>query len=304
MGCSQLALRQRLALISVPLLLGLLFFNEMFTDSSFKILQFHNFFSPPKEAPTAYLSISRASSDNSSVLSWISAPRHAIKSDRQIAPGQISLADCNVLYEGTKATEASILEIGAYQGRSASCIASALRDSGKKRVFDSVDFHISSKAEYFATFGPGTGANLSIEHMEKWWVRSVAARDFAYIVEQGGTEKAMKANLAKLGLTSYVHIVKGNFKDVRVPPGGYSLIYGDHLHDVTEIRSNFPGTLAMASPNAFLLLHDCIPGNSKEKVRGENLREVERILAENTKSNYVVKTVEGFVVIALNTKGE
>ena len=214
-----------------------------------------------------------------------------------LPPGQIRPRDCETLYNAGLVMPGPFLEIGAFIGRSAYCIALGIKDSKKKKSFYSIDLHIDSKAAYYEFFGDPLGANLTVPHMDEWWASGLSGKKMGYswYVEHGGTEVFMRHNLKKAGLLSYVQIIKGDFT-VMAPRLKFDLVYADHLHDKHEIAKNLPFTLELLAPGGTIVMDDIVK-NSKESFPGENRQMVHAhstgVLARKDIGHFYAQTLSG-----------
>jgi len=157
--------------------------------------------------------------------------------------GWFSKGQVNILYQLAMATPGPILEIGPWIGRSTSVICHALSRRTEKVDFHTVDYGISSEAEWRELYGidlrEKENFNLYLPHIE----------------QPGGSIESLKRNIKQQGFEHLVQIHKGDFHKV-CPPGNFSLIFCDATHDIDEIDKNCPALMSRLSPGGRIAFDD------------------------------------------------
>jgi hypothetical protein len=74
------------------------------------------------------------------------------------------------------------------------------------------------------------------------------------ISSPGGSERVLRGNIERCGLSHIVQIHYGDFRDAEPVVSGF--VFCDALHDLNEIASNAPSLLRFLRPTSVLACHD------------------------------------------------
>ena len=159
-------------------------------------------------------------------------------------PGWFFKSECRFLYLLTLVTDGPILEIGHFLGRSTSNICQALRDSGKKRLFDSYDLGFTTSEEYKKFYCSVHKQDITVPQEYE---------DFVYNKNTTTTKLARK-NLNKYGLAKYVNLVSGNF--IKFNKNKYDFILCDAMHEPNELLHNLRYIVRDSNKKCIWLFHD------------------------------------------------
>lgn len=171
--------------------------------------------------------------------------------------GWFSKYQVNILYQLVTKTSGAILEIGPWIGRSTTVVCEALRRQGLNRKFVTVDYGISSEAEWESKFG------------DKVTNKPDPERYLKHINQPEGTLTSLKRNLEERGFSDLVEVRKGDFLSETFETK-FSLIFCDATHSISEIERNVPRLLENLAPGGILACDD---------IRDERM--IEAILAQS-----------------------
>jgi predicted O-methyltransferase YrrM len=170
--------------------------------------------------------------------------------------GWLNPAEMQLLYTLARRGEGPILEVGPWVGRSTVAIAAGIRDGGY-RPFDTVDFGVTSSAEFTERFEVGV-ETLSDDP-------SVVPS----IQTPGGTMAVLIENLRRRELLPYVtSIVRGDLMQVPLRQG-YALIFCDAMHDAREIRLHGPLLKERLAPGGWIVCDDLTDDSLLDLARAE-----------------------------------
>lgn len=160
--------------------------------------------------------------------------------------GWLSGTDMQILYSLATLVQGPILEIGSWLGRSTVAIGAGIRDSGETKIFDTVDFGLTSPSEWEA---------LLKEDFARFGKDDVVARS---IFQPGGTIAVLIENLRKAALLPYVtSIIRGDSTKVPLRPC-YNMVFCDTLHDEREVREYGDFLNGLIAPGGWLVCDDVI----------------------------------------------
>lgn len=164
----------------------------------------------------------------------------------QMPQGWLNGTDMQILYSLAALVPGPILEVGSWLGRSTVAISAGIRDSGETKIFDTVDFGITSPSEWEA---------LLKEDFARFGKDDVVARS---IFQPGGSIGVMIENLRKAGLLPYVtSIIRG--VSTKVPlRSSYSMVFCDTLHNEREVREYGDFLNNLIAPGGWLVCDDII----------------------------------------------
>lgn len=163
---------------------------------------------------------------------------------RAMPPGWLSATDLQILYSFAALLPGPILEIGAWLGRSTAAIAAGIRDSGMPKIFDTVDFGITSPREWETRLKEDFG---------RFTRNDMVARS---IYHPGGSIAVLIENLRKMGLLDHVtSIIRGDSTQVPLRPA-YGMIFCDTLHDEREVHAYGAFLDGLLMPGGWLICDD------------------------------------------------
>lgn len=157
--------------------------------------------------------------------------------------GWFSKTQISALYQLALTTQGPILEVGSWIGRSTTVIGHALTTRPDRVEFHTVDYGISSLAEWSERFGSSLLKKPN------------ADRYLPHITREGGSLSSLRENLSARGMLDLVHIHKGDFHDV-APRIQYGLIFCDATHNRREIDTNVPVLISMLKTGGILACDD------------------------------------------------
>jgi hypothetical protein len=167
----------------------------------------------------------------------------------EMIPGWFSQRECRKLYALTMVTNGDILEIGHMLGRSTACVAQALRDSRKLRLFKSYDLDFSSDEQFKEFFKEVHKKEIASDQLLQ-----------QYVFSRGSTSTREAArHLVAHELNRYVNLISGNF--IELDSEQYDLIFCDAVHEPNEIRLNVPHIIERSRKNCVWAFHDMNPEN-------------------------------------------
>lgn len=172
--------------------------------------------------------------------------------------GWMSATDLRVLYNAALGARGDVLEVGPWLGRSTTALAAGLRDraqGGSPSVcFDTIDFGITSAAEWQARFGQPLSTTKD------------KGRAIEAVCHPGGTIAVLISNLKTNELLQEVtNIVRGDLMTCPIARD-YSLIFCDAVHDEAESRRHLPRLAELARPGAVFVLDDVVTRQHAELV--------------------------------------
>lgn len=164
----------------------------------------------------------------------------------EMPQGWLNATDMQILYSLAALVPGPILEVGSWLGRSTVAISAGIRDSGENKIFDTVDFGITSPSEWEA---------LLKEDFARFGKDDVVARS---IFQPGGSIGVMIENLRKAGLLPYVtSIIRG--VSTKVPlRSSYNMVFCDTLHGEREVREYGDFLNSLIAPGGWLVCDDII----------------------------------------------
>jgi hypothetical protein len=176
--------------------------------------------------------------------------------------GWLSHREKQLLYAFGRWLPGPFLEIGPWVGKSTSCIASGIRDSGQRKQFISAELNPS--IANFRTVDDGVGFFYpadSTENMGSCTLQEFEDEIKPVITAEGGVIGALRRNLARLRLDSFVDIREGHFSAVE--DNKFRFLFVDAMHTPVEIERNAAYLTKYLRPGVVLACHDlhCHPGN-------------------------------------------
>jgi hypothetical protein len=163
--------------------------------------------------------------------------------------------ELQILYAIALRAEGPILEVGPWLGRSTAAIAAGIRDSGSAKIFDTIDFGLTSIPEWREKLNDDFSRSIDSDTI----VRSIHA--------PGGTVALLLENLRKLDLLGYVtSVIKGDFTEVPIRDR-YGVIFCDTLHDENEVRKYCPKFNELLMPGGWLICDDVMTPKLGEIVK-------------------------------------
>jgi len=173
----------------------------------------------------------------------------------EMPKGWLTPLEMRMLYSIAKHSPGPILELGSWLGRSTVAIAAGIRDSGERKLFDTVDFGLSSPAEW---------EEMLKEPFDRFAKDDVVARS---IFQPGGTIAVLIENLRASRLLPFVtSIIRGDSRNVPLR-SQYAMVFCDTLHNKKEVEDYGPLLNALLPPGGWLVCDDVIDSNLGDVLR-------------------------------------
>jgi hypothetical protein len=171
--------------------------------------------------------------------------------------GWMSDLDLQVLYNVALHAKPPFLEIGPWVGRSTSAICAGIRDSGKPKTFDLIDFGICGVEEYKERFGYVPDFEYP-DHVRGGLGPAITA--------PGGTLAVLIENLRLNGMLKFTtSICRSDW--VECPHGRkYGFVFIDAVHNEDEARRHVPKLREFLSTNAVVVVDDVSEQDFARKV--------------------------------------
>ena len=175
--------------------------------------------------------------------------------------GWSSYYERRTLYALGRYVDGPLLEIGAWAGRSAICLANGIADSGKKKEFITCEL-----APTMDNFRPVNDKEVgffypveSLVNMGNATLESFNDVIKPILTSEGGILGHLDRNLRRFGLAELVQVFKGDFRDL--PPRPFRFLFSDALHSVDEVRNNLPGLQKLLGSGSIFSAHDSTDEN-------------------------------------------
>ncbi|KAJ3087788.1 hypothetical protein HK102_010286 [Quaeritorhiza haematococci] len=174
--------------------------------------------------------------------------------DREtLPPGWITDRECCLLYHMAKYLD-PIYEQGPFRGRSTSCIAKGIKDSGLRKTFITVDIFPMGEKQ----------VSLSVNnvHVHSTSAEQYEASHWPIHKQPGGLLTELLAGLSRSGALPYVNVVAGT----TAPDLEYRFIFTDAAYKVDEIKANLPQWKSMLRYHrtTVFIFHDLNPWANAE----------------------------------------
>lgn len=169
--------------------------------------------------------------------------------------GWLSPVERQMLYALAYWLPGPIVEIGPWCGLSTTAIARGIEDSRSCKSFDTFDLRLTP--EHFRPMEDGSvGVFFEFDDV----AHGVLTEEFyrkeilPVVNPPSSSEKVLRANLDRLGLSKCVQIHYGNFRDFVAFHCGF--VFCDAIHDLNEVISNGPGLRCYLRSGSVLACHD------------------------------------------------
>ena len=179
--------------------------------------------------------------------------------------GQLWPDETRALYALGAMAESPMLEIGAWLGLSATCLAKGIVASGVKKEFITCELN-PTPANYrelpdgrIGFFYPPDSEIAMGACSRELFENEIRPR----VEHPGGIVGQLRANLKRMQVDSLVQIITGDFKNT-LPARKFRFIFTDTMHDPLEIRRNAPELLKFLTDGTILACHDTTPENRAE----------------------------------------
>ncbi|WP_395944861.1 class I SAM-dependent methyltransferase [Brevundimonas sp.] len=149
----------------------------------------------------------------------------------------------NILWQLVQLTNGPILEVGPWIGRSTCVILEAMKHNNVWRQFHTVDFGISSEAEWERLLGERLADKANAEDYRP------------HVLQPGGSIVSLLKNLGERGFMERVSVHRADVRDLRFETK-FDLIFCDASHTEDEIDRNVPKLLEMLNPGGILACDD------------------------------------------------
>jgi len=174
--------------------------------------------------------------------------------------GWLSFDECRALYALGFYLPDPFLEIGPWIGRSTTCIALGIRDSGVAKSLVSCELNPTLKN--FRPLGNGVGFYVPEDGVE--CLGEMSLHDYKtgfepILTQPGRAIGVLERNLTAQGLRDKVKIIEGDFRSA--PRKKYRFIFSDCLHNAAEIDQNAPALRSFMEPGSIIACHDTYAGN-------------------------------------------
>ena len=183
-------------------------------------------------------------------------------SDHGTIAGWMSPPERQILYALARWLPGPIVEIGSWLGLSTTAIARGIRDSGHTKRFDTFDLKLAP--DMYRPVENGMAFFLSDDPTPLWINTNHHYQNeiLPIISKPGGSNKILRSNLARAGLSKFVTDHVGDFKCL--PAHACRWVFCDTLHDLREIEANASYLRRFLAPNSILACHDM--GSSPELI--------------------------------------
>lgn len=182
--------------------------------------------------------------------------------------GQLWPDEQRALYALGAMAESPMLEIGAWLGLSATCLAKGILASGASKEFITCELN-PTMANYrelpngWMAFYYPPESETSMGSCS----REVFEKEIRPAVEYpGGIAGQLRANLKRMNVDSVVQVVTGDFRSA-LPARKFRFIFTDTMHEPSEIRRNAPDLLKFVTDGTILACHDTTPENREELLK-------------------------------------
>lgn len=169
--------------------------------------------------------------------------------------GWLSASEQRALYALGRFVPGPFLEVGPFAGRSTSCIALGVKDSGAPKRFVSIDWF--PELENFRQRDNGVALHIPKDAPEAFAIipQSMYDNDFKPVLSKpGGILGTLQRNLRRFGVEELVTIQRGDFRDLAPEP--FAFVFCDALHDKAEIDANGPALRSFVQPGSIVAFHD------------------------------------------------
>ena len=169
--------------------------------------------------------------------------------------GWLHRDECRALYALAFYVSGPFLEIGSWVGKSTTCIALGIRDSGGAKRLTACE--LNPTLENFRPYAGGLGFFVPANSATPLCDVSphTFEKDFKpVLLRPGGALRELEWNLTSAGLRDYVSIVEGDFRNA--PVARYGFVFADTLHSPAEIERNLPALRAFIGAGTILACHD------------------------------------------------
>jgi predicted O-methyltransferase YrrM len=188
------------------------------------------------------------------VMPRVARTRFFRPEEQEKIAGWLTPQERHMLFALARWLPGPILEIGPFAGLSTTAIARAVRDSGTAKLFETVELNPTT-----ANFRPhDDGVGFFVPGDDRpHGVCSVQAYEekIRPVLESpGGIVGTLRRNLERLGLSGFVTVHVGDFREL--PSRPYRFIFCDSLHDEAEISDNAPHLNRFLEPGSVLACHD------------------------------------------------
>ncbi|MDR3458635.1 MAG: class I SAM-dependent methyltransferase [Verrucomicrobiae bacterium] len=193
-------------------------------------------------------------------LQWIQVPAEVGS-----VKGQLWPEEQRALYALGAMAESPMLEIGAWLGLSATCLAKGILASGVSKEFITCELNPTP-----ANYRRLPDGQIAFYYPPESEITMGACSPEVYeneikpVVEHPeGVAGQLRANLKRVNVDSVVQIVTGDFKTA-LPVRKFRFIFTDTMHEPSEIRRNAPNLLKLVEDGTILACHDTTPENREE----------------------------------------
>ena len=192
-------------------------------------------------------------------------PRIQVPAEVSSVKGQLWPEEQRALYALGAMAESPMLEIGAWLGLSATCLAKGILASGASKEFITCELNPTP-----ANYRPLPDGQIAFYYPPESEItmgmcsREVFENEIRPVVEHPeGVAGQLRANLKRVNVDSVVRVVTGDFKAV-LPGRKFRFIFTDTMHEPSEIRRNAPDLLKLVEDGTILACHDTTSENRDE----------------------------------------
>ena len=178
-------------------------------------------------------------------------------------PGWLTRREQKALYYAGLCLPGPFLEVGAWAGRSTTCIALGISRSTARKPFVSCELNPTAAnfrqidADTVGFFyPPGEAVVLGTCSIAEY------RQNIAPIVESpNGVIGTLRATLRERGLAEFVEIREGDFRQSQ--QSGFGFVFADCMHTTDEVERNVPDLRARLASGGVLACHDTTAENER-----------------------------------------